>query len=500
MTTVLWFKRDLRLSDHPALACAIGLGQPVLPLYVLEPEFWAQPDMAARQWGFVSDCLTELGEDCRRHGAPLVLRTGHAVEVLADLYRTNPFTTLVSHEETGTGWSFARDKAVGAWASAAGVHWIELPQCGVQRRLGSRDHWAKGRDGFMRQPVLNPDHVRFSHSVEAGALPRGAALGLPPDPCPDRQPGGRSHALSTLGSFLTIRGKPYRTAMSSPLDGASACSRISPHLAWGSLSVREAVHATAARQAKARAARDGWGASLNSFQSRLAWRDHFIQKLEDAPDLDLNCLHPAAEALRARVPDAARLDAWTRGETGWPFLDACMRCLDRTGWLNFRMRAMVAAVGSYHLWLDWRSTGQVLARMFTDYEPGIHWSQMQMQSGTTGINTPRIYNPVKQGQDQDPTGAFTRRWLSELRDVPDAFLQTPWLWPGVQSLEGRYPRPIRDHAKAAAQARARIWALRKTPAFREDAGKVFDKHGSRKVSRRRPRKPRKDSAQLSLDL
>ena len=103
-----------------------------------------------------------------------------------------------------------------------------------------------------------------------------------------------------------------------------------------------------------------------------------------------------------------RLAAWEAGETGLPFVDACMRYLRATGWLNFRMRSMLVAVASYHLWLDWRATGPHLARQFTDYEPGIHWPQVQMQSGTTGMNTVRIYNPVKQGRDQDPAGVFTR--------------------------------------------------------------------------------------------
>jgi len=98
---------------------------------------------------------------------------------------------------------------------------------------------------------------------------------------------------------------------------------------------------------------------------------------------------------------------------------------------------MVTAVASYHLWLDWRTHGPVLAGMFTDYEPGIHWSQVQMQSGTTGMNTVRVYNPVKQGQDQDPDGVFTRRWCPELADVPDAHLQEPWRWDGAGRIVGR---------------------------------------------------------------
>jgi deoxyribodipyrimidine photo-lyase len=220
---------------------------------------------------------------------------------------------------------------------------------------------------------------------------------------------------------------------------------------------------------------------MKSFESRLAWRDHFIQKLEDQPDLDRACLHSAYEGLRPAVPDAARLAAWETGETGLPFVDACMRQLRATGWLNFRMRSMVMAVASYHLWLDWRATGPVLARLFTDYEPGIHWSQVQMQSGVTGMNTIRIYNPVKQGRDQDPAGAFTRAWVPEIAHLPDAHLQTPWTWDGADGLLGRaYPAPLVDVAEAARAAREAVWAVRRAPGFRDEAAQVVARHASRK--------------------
>jgi deoxyribodipyrimidine photo-lyase len=304
---------------------------------------------------------------------------------------------------------------------------------------------------------------------------------LPPIPARSVSRAGDAQAVSLLGSFLTDRGQTYRAAMASPVTGEAACSRLSPHLALGTLSGREAHQSAGARLIEVRGTRDGWAGSMRSFQARLAWRDHFMQKAEDAPDIEIRCLHSAYEGLRPRTPDATRLAAWEAGETGFPFVDACMRYLAATGWLNFRMRSMLMAVASYHLWLDWRSTGPHLARMFTDYEPGIHWAQAQMQSGTTGMNTVRIYNPVKQGHDQDPTGAFTRAWVPELADVPDGFLQTPWDWDGATGLlDRRYPRPIVDVKAAAAFARDAVWGVRRGAAFREEAAAVVQKHASRK--------------------
>ena len=214
-------------------------------------------------------------------------------------------------------------------------------------------------------------------------------------------------------------------------------------------------------------------------------------------------MHRCYDGIRPSAPDQERLDAWAKGETGLPFVDACMRYLQATGWLNFRMRAMVMSTAAYHLWLDWRAPGAVLARRFTDYEPGIHWSQVQMQSGTTGINTVRIYNPVKQGHDQDPTGAFTRRWVPELADIPDAHLQEPWKAENAGKIIGRtYPEPIVDHVAAARDARARIWDVRRGDAYREQAAAIQDRHGSRKsgVKHRGQRKKERESRQLSLPL
>lgn len=503
MNVLLWFKRDLRVNDHPALARAAGMGA-VLPLYIVEPEYWALPDTSARQWDMTAEALAGLRGDLSALGAPLVVRVGDVVTVLERLCRQHAITRVFSHEETGNLWTFARDRRVGAWARASGIDWQELPQSGVQRRLPSRDGWARARDGFMAAPLLPaPAALEPVQGVEPGPIPTARALRMAEDRCPHRQTGGRGPGLALLDSFLNRRGEPYRSAMSSPLTGERACSRLSPHIALGTLSLREVVQAAAARQAEGPGGR--WPGALTSFQSRLAWRDHFMQKLESQPDIETLALHRAADGLRPRDPDATRLAAWEAGETGLPFLDACMRYLAATGWLNFRMRSMVMAVASYHLWLDWRATGAVLARRFTDYEPGIHWPQVQMQSGSTGINTPRIYNPVKQGLDQDPAGTFTRRWVPELAEVPDALLQTPWRWDGARRLLGRrYPEAIVDVMAAQRAARDAVFALRKT-ASRAEISSIITRHASRAdprfVNDRSPRKRVTPLAnQLSLDL
>ena len=502
---VVWFKRDLRVADHRPLAKAAAQSS-VLPLFIVEPDLWQQPDMSGRQWAFVAECLTELRESLAALGQPLVVRSGSAVEVLQSLHVEHSITALWSHQETGNAWTYARDLAVGEWCRAKGIPWQEERQGGTIRRLGTRNGWAKRWDAFMAEPETPiPPALRPLDGIEPGAVPSASDLRLRPDACPERQPGGMRAASTCLQSFLIQRGESYRKAMSSPLTGFEACSRLSPHLAWGTLSMRQVAQATWQRQREVKQS-DGpqgsWRGALSSFSGRLHWRCHFTQKLEDEPRLEFQNLHPAYDGLRPSEPDDIRLEAWAKGETGLPFVDACMRALTASGWMNFRMRAMLMAVASYHLWLDWRKPGEHLARLFTDYEPGIHWPQVQMQSGTTGINTVRIYNPVKQGHDQDPDGRFVRRWLPELAAVPDRFLQEPWKWDEASRILGKtYPHPIVDHLGAAKEARQKVWAARRGTAFREEAQRIQDKHGSRKsgmLLTGRKRKARADSRQLPL--
>ena len=452
---LVWFKRDLRTGDHAALAAAAARG-PVFPLYIVEPALWRQPDASARHWAFVAESLEVLRVALARCGQPLVVRVGEAVPVLQALHKVHGFSAMHSHEETGNDFTYRRDLAVGEWTRSAGFAWHEYRQSGTIRRLKTRDGWARRWDKFMAadeapEPALRP----LSH-LDLGQIPSAADLQLEPDRCSGRQKGGSTRANSLLLSFLTERGEPYRKAMASPESAAAHCSRLSPHLAYGTISMRQTSHATWARQHELKSLAGpvgAWRGSMKSFNARLHWRDHFIQKLEDEPALEFRNLHPAYDDMWPAEPDRARLKAWEKGETGLPFVDACMRCLNETGWINFRMRAMLMSMASFQLWLPWRASGEHLARRFTDYEPGIHWPQVQMQSGTTGINIVRMYNPMKQGMDQDPSGSFTRRWIPELADVPDEFLHQPWRWHRAGSvLDKHYPMVIIDPVKVRVRA------------------------------------------------
>jgi deoxyribodipyrimidine photo-lyase len=520
MVQVVWFKRDLRTVDHLPLLEASARG-PVLPLLIVEPHYWQQPDVSRRQWLAIRLAIEELATRMNDLGAPLIIRAGNAVEVFRHLHSCVQISALYAHEETGNDFTFKRDIEVRAFCTEARIPFLESRQFGVFRGLKSRDNWARRHREHISQTVL-PEPLKLQSIVGLASdrLPTAEDLHLAPDGCPVPQPGTRSDALARLGAFFSGQGAHYRRAMSTPLAGAEACSRLSVSLSTGAVSIREVIQRCYEERRQLSSlspyARAVPLTAIDSLIARLHWHCHFIQKLESQPALEWHAQHELHEANRIRTdPEDPLLDAWATGQTGLPFLDACMRSLIATGWLNFRMRAMVQSVASYHFQLDWAATGTRLARLFTDYEPGIHWSQVQMQAGQTGINIPRIYNPVKQGLDQDPDGIFTRLWVPELARVPLAFLQEPWKMDAalqhqsdcVQGLD--YPAPVVDYIESARLARARLTIIRKSAGYRTEAKRVFQKHGSRKrqSSRKHPRANAKSddakpaaTAQLTLDF
>ena len=498
---LLWFKRDLRIRDHLPLLLGSKAGT-VLPIYVFEPSLWSSPEYDASHFEFVRQSLVELDQNLRRLGGRLAIRIGELPDVFIRISESTPIDSILSHEETGTWLTYERDQRVAQWARTCGIPWKDFPQNGVVRRLKSRDGWAASWARRMSERQAEcPDHVTVPEGFDWGSVPSidhvvpngGTALG-------DIQRGGESAATTTLESFLADRGGDYRGSMSSPITAETSCSRLSPYLAWGNLSIKQVQQATSRRLGDLTgdfgnaddSQRRSKIRSLKSFMSRLSWHCHFIQKLESEPEIEFRNLCRLYDGLREDEFNNERFEAWKTGTTGFPMIDACMRYLHHHRWINFRMRAMLMSFAAYHLWLHWREPSIFLARQFLDFEPGIHFSQCQMQSGVTGINTIRIYSPSKQLMDQDPAGEFVRRWVPELEHVPLAFLAEPHRMSIDDQLRYRcrigvdYPCPIVDDKTAVRYAKERIYAIRQTDEAKDAAAKVFLKHGSRKRQFRDP--------------
>lgn len=480
-----WLKRDLRLEDNEALLASVEEGTPTLIIYIYEPSLESDKHYSERHWRFVFESIEDLDRELKQYGAKVLVLKMEAVTALETLAKSLDVKNIFSSQETGIKLTYDRDIAVASFCEENGIKWYEIQNGGVVRGLKDRSTWTDNWYGFMSKAIkpiildkailtgideldeeVSSLHYQH-HYIESEVF----------------QHGGRSHGKDWEDSFFNERLEYYSDYISKPENSRLGCSRLSPYLAWGCLSVREVYQRSMRLKTTSPHKK-----SLFAFRSRLRWQAHFIQKFEMEPRIESEAFNEAFITLEQPI-NQEYVEAWKTGNTGFPLVDASIRAVVETGYLNFRMRTMSTSFLLHHLFQHFSTGSAWLARQFLDFEPGIHYSQFQMQAGFTATNTVRVYNPTKNALDHDPEAVFIKKWIPELSSLPAKFAIEPWLMSDAEQKEHNfmrgvdYPERIIDMKETRAHALKVLYGHRKSELAQTEKQRILDVHTIKRKAR-----------------
>ena len=467
---IFWFKRDLRLLDNEPLNNAVSQKEKLLLIYCFEPCLKKNKHYSTKHWNFIKESINDLNIYLKNIDTHIHTYNKEITDVLKEIQEKFIVKKIFSHNETGLNVTYERDIFLKEYCQDNSIQWEEEINNGVFRGLKNRKNWIKKWQDHMKSPVVlfkgeKNDFINIKKKQNFKVKDSKIL-----------QKGGVSSGIKYLDSFLDSRHTKYQNNISKPEASRTSCSRLSPYMSWGNISTRYAW-----QRAKEQIQNGKSKFQLNGFTSRLRWQAHFIQKFEMECEMEFRSVNKGYQNLVKPV-NKNYISAWEKGNTGYPLVDASMRCVVETGYLNFRMRALLVSFLTHHLWQPWQSGVIHLARNFLDFEPGIHYSQFQMQAGETGINMIRIYNPTKNAKEHDKEGIFIKKWIPELKKIPTPLLFEPWKMSLIDQetyeckIGKDYPNPIVDISETYKYAASKLWSIKNDPKVKDESSRILQKH------------------------